>query len=158
MPDRTASFSEADAGLDFALRGLHNPTTAALAESFVLSDNPYGDVSPSTLGADPVYLPQLAVGRLVETPADIMSAVDVYKTSHGIRTPTASFNAAYDWMLTAGQTVDARRRPGCATRTTKLRHRLSPSDRWTRPMRPPDSRSPPTASSPSTRTPTRRRR
>ena len=133
VPDRTASFSEADAGLDFALRGTHNATTAALAESFVLSDNPYGDVSPSTLGADPVYLPQLAVGRLVETPADIMSAVDVYMTSHGIRTPTASFNAAYDWMLTAGQQVDAAVGPDVATRTTKLdTDLLAQANRWTK--------------------------
>ena len=77
-----------------------------MASGYVLSDNPYGDLDPTTLGADPLYVPQLAVGRLVETPSDITSTIDAYVGTNGVRTPNASFSAAYDWMLSTGQAVN----------------------------------------------------
>ena len=106
VPDRSAEANEIEAGSDIAVRGQANAASAAMAAGYVLSDNPYGDLDPATVGADPVYVPQLAVGRLVETPSDITTTIDSYTHSNGVRTPNASFNAAYDWMLSTGQAVD----------------------------------------------------
>ncbi|MEY2452234.1 MAG: hypothetical protein QOD92_1808, partial [Acidimicrobiaceae bacterium] len=106
VPDRSAKVNEAGAGGDVITRGAANAESASLSAGYILSDNPYGDVNPSTFGATPLYVPQLAVGRLVETPTDITNAIDQFVTSGGVRTPTASFNAAYDWMKAAGQAVD----------------------------------------------------
>ena len=39
------------------------------------------------------------------------STIDSYTGSNGVRTPNASFNAAYDWMLSTGQAVDAATSP-----------------------------------------------
>ena len=111
VPDRSAEANEIEAGTDIAIRGQANAASSAMASGYVLSDNPYGDVDPTTIGADPLYVPQLAVGRLVETPDDIESTIDSYTGSNGVRTPNASFNAAYDWMLSTGQAVDAATRP-----------------------------------------------
>ncbi len=111
VPDRSAEANEIEAGADIATRGQANAASSAMADGYVLSDNPYGDVDPTTIGADPLYVPQLAVGRLVETPSDITSTIDSYVGSNGVRTPNASFNAAYDWMLSTGQAVDAATSP-----------------------------------------------
>ena len=132
VPDRTASFSEANAGLDFRVRGLHNPATATLVQSYVLSDNPYGDVAPSTSGQPGV---PAAAGRRParRDPSGDRGRRRRLHTSPGVRSPNASFNAAYDWMLTAGQGVDRALGPDVATRATKLdSDRLAQANRWTK--------------------------
>ena len=48
---------------------------ASLAAGKVLSDDPYGDDNPQNFLGRQLYLPDVAVGRLVETPADIEGAV-----------------------------------------------------------------------------------
>jgi uncharacterized delta-60 repeat protein len=128
VADRSVTGNEASAGADAALRGIANAESAALSGGFVLSDNPYGDVNPSTFGATPFYVPQLAVGRLVETPTDITNAIDQYVSSNGVRTPTASFNAAYDWMKGAGQTVDSSLSPRVPAGAASTQF----NDTWTR--------------------------
>jgi uncharacterized delta-60 repeat protein len=107
VPDTSAKANEAGAGSDVVQRGNDNPTSASLSAGYIMSDNPYGDVDPSAFGATPFYVPQLAVGRLVETPTDITTAIDQYVSSGGVRTPTASYNAAYDWMTSTGQAVNS---------------------------------------------------
>jgi uncharacterized delta-60 repeat protein len=107
VPDRSAKANEASYGGDVAARGKDNATSSSLSSGFLLSDNPYGDLNPFTFGATPLYVPQLSVGRLVETPGDIIAGIDQYIATQGIRTPNASYNAAYDWMKATGQAVSA---------------------------------------------------
>ncbi len=48
-----------------------NPLGAALRNRMILSDNPYGTDRPYRFYGFPLFIPQLAVGRIVETPAEI---------------------------------------------------------------------------------------
>ena len=128
VPDRSAMANEASYGGDVAIRGKDNATSSSLSAGFLLSDNPYGDLNPFTFGATPLYVPQLAVGRLVETPADIMAGIDQYIASNGVRTPNASFNAAYDWMKATGQAVGAALDPRVPSGAASSNF----SDTWTR--------------------------
>src|SRR5262249_29393129 len=47
------------------------PQSTALANHYLLTDDPYGDFDPIPWKQDAVYVPDVALGRLVETPADI---------------------------------------------------------------------------------------
>src|SRR5207253_2373013 len=108
--------------------GQHNAESSSLAGGFILSDNPYGDLQPKTFGADPLYVPQLAVGRLVETPTEMKSALDQYMNTNGVRSPNASYNAAYDWMTSTGQAVDSALNP----RVPAGKATSNFSDTWTK--------------------------
>ncbi|HEX8582573.1 MAG TPA: C25 family cysteine peptidase, partial [Acidimicrobiales bacterium] len=75
------------------------PEHEALATSHLLSDDPYGDVDPIPWVNRELYVPELAVGRLVETPADLAAAVDAYLTTGGRLDPSTAYTAGYDFML-----------------------------------------------------------
>ena len=77
VPDLTTIANESDyaaylKSLDSA--GVIDPTSpqgAALKNRMLLTDNPYGTDTPLRFQGFPLYLPNRAVGRLVETPEDI---------------------------------------------------------------------------------------
>jgi hypothetical protein len=106
VPDRSALSNEALFASELALGGNNNSLSEALSLGYMPTDNPYCDVAPVSFGATPLYTPQLACGRLVETPADISAAISAYEQSGGVRTPNASLAAGYDWMLHTAQDVD----------------------------------------------------
>jgi hypothetical protein len=56
---------------------------SALASSHFLSDDPYGDIDPVTWMDRRLYVPDVAIGRLVETPAEITTMIDQYLASNG---------------------------------------------------------------------------
>ncbi len=90
-----------------SFNGLANATSAALAAGYILSDDPYGDFTPSPWFNGELYVPQVAVGRLVETPADITSAVNAYVTLGGRFNPTSSVTTGYDFMTPAADLVNS---------------------------------------------------
>ena len=55
------------------LAGENNELVSALAYGYYLSDNAYGDTEPDVVGGRPVWIPEVAVGRLVESPTDILA-------------------------------------------------------------------------------------
>ena len=54
------------------------PLGQALRQGYSLTDDYYGNRSLAWVGNAPVYLPDLAVGRLIENPADIGASVDLF--------------------------------------------------------------------------------
>jgi CSLREA domain-containing protein len=114
----------------------------ALAGENVLSDDPYGSVAP--VGADrPIYVPLLAVGRLVETPAEIADAVDQFVLFGGRLDPATkqSLTTGYDFLTDGAAAVDAELRglsPGGSlllndanwTGTTLANALLGPTPPW----------------------------
>lgn len=52
----------------------------ALHQNYSLTDDYYGNRTPSYLRGASLYLPELAVGRLIENPADIGTAIDLFLT------------------------------------------------------------------------------
>ena len=84
-----------------------NTASAALESGNMLSDNPYGDLDPiAWLGAR-LYVPDMAVGRLVESPTDIDTSLDQFASSGGVLDASKALAAGYDFMADGAQAAGA---------------------------------------------------
>jgi uncharacterized repeat protein (TIGR01451 family) len=74
---------------------IENITELALDEGYLLTDDFYVDRSPSTpQGWDhPLYLPDLPIGRLIETPAEIAGSVQAFVAQPGVNLSTGIVTA-----------------------------------------------------------------
>ena len=84
-----------------------NALYAAAATSHFLSDGPYGSTITIPWLNRQLYLPQLAVGRLVETPIEIQRQLELYVAANGILTPDSALTTAYDFLKDGGKAVKA---------------------------------------------------
>ena len=73
----------------------NNQYLSTYALGFLPTDDPLGDVNYSGQGP---YVPELALGRLVETPAQIISQVNQYVTRNGTLAPTRALTMGYDFL------------------------------------------------------------
>lgn len=77
----------------------------ALASGHTLSDDPYGDLDPIPWLDRRLYVPDLAVGRLVETPSQITAQANLFLTAHGVLDPSSAYSAGYDFMSDGADAV-----------------------------------------------------
>ena len=97
IPDQTTSDNESSYGqAEFA--GINDQLSAALSQGYFLSDDPYGSPSPLLVGGQELYTPSLAVGRLVETPTEIMNSLDRYVNSGGVLNAKSALSTGYDFL------------------------------------------------------------
>ena len=71
---------------------------------FLPTDDPLGDVNYSGQGP---YVPELAVGRLVETPTQILSQITQYINRNGAINPTRALTTGYDFLSDGASRVSA---------------------------------------------------
>ena len=84
-----------------------NATFAAAALGYVLSDDVYGTFHTRTLFGHEFFLPEVAVGRLVETADEIKAQLQLYLDSpDGVLHPQSSLTTGYDFMKDGAQAVD----------------------------------------------------
>ncbi|HUP87240.1 MAG TPA: nidogen-like domain-containing protein [Acidimicrobiales bacterium] len=84
----------------------NNSLFSSVADGYILTDNPYGDFNPVPFGGQYLYVPDVAVGRLGETPEDIAGQIGRFTQYGGILDPsTAAFTASYDFMKDMGGQV-----------------------------------------------------
>ncbi|MEM9465482.1 MAG: hypothetical protein AAGA90_08900, partial [Actinomycetota bacterium] len=92
--------------------------SASFWESRYLSDDPYGESAARSLGDRFLYVPDVALGRLVENPSEIASALDHFVTFQGELDMDTATVLGYDFLtdataeiaddlVAAGLTVDA---------------------------------------------------
>ncbi len=83
---------------------------SALAEDMTLTDDVYGSVSPQAWGEEglELYFPELAVGRLVERPAEMLAVIESFLDSDGRMPIQRSLLAGYDFMQDAIEAGDRR--------------------------------------------------
>ena len=105
VPDRIDLDNESSFAPEQVLNGKDNALSGSLRGGFLLSDDPYGDLNPAPWLDSTLYVPDVAIGRLVETPADITKAVDQFVASGGVRAPTAAYTAGYDFNADGAQLV-----------------------------------------------------
>ncbi len=86
----------------------------------MLSQDAYGSVRDVTLKGASVPVPDLAVGRLVETPAEISAALDRYAALDAgtLPTPTSALVTGYDFLTDAADEVTSQLEAGLGTGTT----------------------------------------
>jgi hypothetical protein len=80
---------------------------ASLRSSHILSQDAYGATSGLNLHGIVLPLPDLAVGRLVESPGDIIRMLDSYQPMPNglLPTPMSSFVSGYDFMVDAARAI-----------------------------------------------------
>jgi hypothetical protein len=115
-------FAEGDLNQD----GSDNPFTAAQKAGYLLSDDPYGTLRTVPWLDRQLYVPELGIGRLVETPAQIEGQLAQFVASGGVVDPTSSLTTGYDFLSDGAQAVDAALAPTVATHSTLI------SETWTR--------------------------
>jgi hypothetical protein len=83
-----------------------NPTSRALSLGYMLSDDPYYSFQPIPWLTTDLYPPSVAGGRVVETPSDIVNAIDQYETFGGVLDPKTEFTTGYDFFLDSAEAKD----------------------------------------------------
>jgi uncharacterized delta-60 repeat protein len=105
VPDKTAAYNESgfSAGV---FNAADNAQSSAAKKGFLLSDNPYGDFAPTAMLDTQLFVPQIAVGRLVETPAEMAASVDGCVSAGCRTTPSSSFVTGYSPMDKGAQEIN----------------------------------------------------
>lgn len=78
---------------------------ASLRGGYILTDDFYVDFEPSDYAGRPLYVANYPLGRLVETPAEIIAQVDYYLQVDGVLSATTSFVAGYDFLIDSSQII-----------------------------------------------------
>jgi hypothetical protein len=89
---------------------------AALALNYVLGQDQYGARTVLSLNSGEFPVPDLAVGRLVETPLEMITVIDAYlSTEAGVAdTPTSSLVTGYDFLQDAADAIQLELQAGLA--------------------------------------------
>lgn len=108
VPDLTSAVNERGfATGDLTASGADNPFSAAQKAGYLLSDDPYGTLQAVPWLDRRLYVPQLAVGRLVETPAQIEGQLREYELAGGVVDPASALTTGYDFLADGARAVDA---------------------------------------------------
>ena len=115
--------------------GGNNALMGAARASRILSDDPYGSFTPRPFGGTFIYAPDVAIGRLVESPSQINGTIDQFLTPEtgdpvGTLHPTSTLSAGHDFMTQLSEDVAeafSLQLPG-ATNDTLI------SESWTKPQ------------------------
>ncbi len=91
--------------------GGNNALLGAALAGRILSDDPYGTYTPRAFSGNWMYIPDVALGRLVETPAQIQATVNEYLTPvggdpAGTLRPTSTLTAGADFMTTLADSIE----------------------------------------------------
>ena len=89
-----------------------SPLKAALSLGYVLTDNPYGVSSPMAIGPRELFVPEIGVGRLVESPDDIDKALGTFLDFHGELAPETALSTGYDFLTDGAEAVASELRGG----------------------------------------------
>ena len=98
ISDRTSYANEAGYADDAAVGGRETAVSAALRQGLLLTDDPYGDFDPETAMAGARYVPDVALGRLVETPEDVVEQLEAYTRSNGRLDSRTAYVSGYDFL------------------------------------------------------------
>ena len=125
---------EFDGDLTGATPNGRNAFTSVFWESNILSDEPYGDAAARSLGDRFLYVTDIALGRVVETPAEIVDALDTYVEFDGTLDIDTATVLGYDFLADGSAEIadEARRRRHPASTMSSLVGRREPAVRLDR--------------------------
>jgi hypothetical protein len=115
------------------------PSYASLESNDFLSEDAYGSTTVLSAGGEDIPIPDLPVGRLVETPTEIDGMLNAYISLSGgvVATPTSSLVTGYDFMTSSANAVESNLSAGLgsgATNDTLITNDgVAPSDTGTPP-------------------------
>ena len=103
----------------------NNQYLSTYARGFLPTDDPLGDVNYTGTGP---YVPELAVGRLVEKPTDILAQINQYVTRNGAITQAKALTTGYDFLSDGASRISA----GFATRLGQANAQALINDTWSK--------------------------
>jgi PKD repeat protein len=104
VADETIISNERDYLVDSFLKP-GSPLFAAFDASKNLTDDYFVDGQPSPWQGRELYIPDLPIGRLVETPQEIQAAAAAFLASNGILDPSTGFVSGYDFFSDGSQVM-----------------------------------------------------
>lgn len=113
LPDFAVVENESHFADEIAFGGKDTPVSRALRERNVLSDDPYGDFDPQLWNGTYLHVPDVALGRLIESPAEINAQIDRFldPTVGRELNPRTSFVTGYDFLKDGAQSAFANLQP-----------------------------------------------
>ena len=96
---------EFDGALAGGTTAARNSATSSFWDGMILSDDPYGDASARSLGDRFLYVTDAALGRVVETPADIVHALDTFIGFNGTLSVETATVLGYDFLADGSANV-----------------------------------------------------
>ncbi len=105
VPDVTRISNESDYTQDVLNIAGSNSLVGTFVTSNVLSDNPYGAFHPISVLNRQIFVPEVALGRLVEDPAQIKAQVDQFIQFEGELDPTTGLTTGYDFLTDGANDV-----------------------------------------------------
>ncbi|MCU1390462.1 MAG: hypothetical protein JWL72_3800 [Ilumatobacteraceae bacterium] len=81
--------------------------SSSLSYGTVLTDDPYADAKPISVAGSELYVPNIAIGRLVEAPAEITRSLNQYRMSSGILDASTAAVTGYDFLSDGATAVKA---------------------------------------------------
>ena len=100
--DETSIANESTFAGEFSDNALYG----AMITRHFLSDDTYGDIDPIPWFDRYLNVPELAVGRLLESAEDIQTAAENYLAFAGILDPQTALSAGYDFVADAAGDID----------------------------------------------------
>ena len=79
----------------------------SFATQWFLSDDVYGDPDPIDWLGRQLFLPDAAVGRLVETNDDVQNQITLFLQSNGVLDPQTALTTGYDFLADGVDAVDS---------------------------------------------------
>jgi alpha-tubulin suppressor-like RCC1 family protein len=127
IPDLVTLSNQRDYYQELVFGGIDNPLSAAQAMSYVTSDSAYTDLDPIAWLGHELLIPDLAGGRLVETPDEIVAAIEQYLDQPYVKTDR-SLVTAYDFLVHGGEDTQA----SLADKVGTANARFLINEDWTR--------------------------
>jgi uncharacterized protein YjbI with pentapeptide repeats len=109
-----------------------NPIAAAQAGGYTLTDDALGDPAPIAIGnGSDLFVPRMAVGRLVETPAEIVGQLASFGAHNGTLDTHTGLVAGYDFLADGAHAVaDRLGAPGRSVETLIDDYGTPAADTW----------------------------
>jgi uncharacterized delta-60 repeat protein len=129
VADRTSLSNQRDYAREVAFAGRDNAISRAFLEGYVLTDDAYGDFDPMAWLGGKLYVPDVGLGRLVETPAEITLQLQRYldpEIDGRIQLGT-SYVAGYDFLADSATAIA----DTLAARSQQATHRRDIREDWT---------------------------
>jgi peptidase C25-like protein len=83
--------------------GSNNELVSAFANRYLLSDDVYGDGAPQQFLGGQLYVPDVAVGRLIDKPSEILAQITAFTSNNGIVNPKTEFSSGYGFLTDGTQ-------------------------------------------------------
>jgi uncharacterized delta-60 repeat protein len=121
VPDLVTLSNQKDYAEPASLGGYDNPLSRAFRRGYVITDDKIGDFDPVPWLGSQLYVPDVGVGRVVESPDEIIKQADrvlgtpIAPAMRSVDVTTSSFVAGYDFLRDGATEIDGtlrKRAPG----------------------------------------------